>query len=536
LCGTLGRMGGVDRNQPASLGRYRLYGEIASGGMATVYFARQIGAGGFSKTVAIKKMHPHYAKEAEFVKMFLDEARITARVQHPNVVSILDVVATNQELFIVMEYVHGETLSRYWQLCAEQNHSAPIAIACAIIGNVLHGLHAAHVAKSYTGIPLNIVHRDVSPQNILVGVDGWARVNDFGIAKAVGRMQTTREGQLKGKLCYMAPEQFNNQPATAQTDLYSVGVVFWELLTGQPLISGESEAEIIMNLINETIEPPSRYNSRVPPSLDAIVMKALARNPHHRFAHAREMALAIESTQQIALPTDVGAWAESLAPSAFQNRNKMVTMMDSDMLFDSDWVYKVNNEMIEVSPDFVRVVPTTNASIHPYVELPDQYATRSPASASTNPSMTTATNGGRSASRWWLVPLSIVGTLLVCFVMFRMWLTNHNTDLATTRSAVALSSSETPSMAVPTPTPASSPAISMVVSSATKPLESSLPPQGALSTHVPTKLDTATNKIKKTTTPSGGPPSTGKPHSTSACSPYTKLPDGKVIFNKDCLN
>ena len=189
------------------VGRYALYAEIAAGGMATVHFGRLLGPVGFSRTVAIKRLHPQFAKDPEFVSMFLDEARLAARIRHPNVVPTLDVVATDGELFLVMDYVPGESIARLSRVLRERQETLPIRILSATIAGVLHGLHATHEAKDERGHPLGIVHRDVSPQNVLVGTDGVPRVLDFGVAKAAGRVQTTREGQIKGKLSYMPPEQ-----------------------------------------------------------------------------------------------------------------------------------------------------------------------------------------------------------------------------------------------------------------------------------------------------------------------------------------
>jgi serine/threonine protein kinase len=184
-------------------GRYALCGEIASGGMATVHLARQLGAAGFARIVAVKRLHERYARDPELVAMFLDEARIVARI---------DVVAEDGELFLVLEYVHGESLLRVMRVANKNGTPLPIPVVAAALAGALHGLHEAHDARSETGEPLGIVHRDVSPHNVLVGTDGVSRVLDFGVAKATERIQTTLEGQLKGKLSYMAPEQLTNGP------------------------------------------------------------------------------------------------------------------------------------------------------------------------------------------------------------------------------------------------------------------------------------------------------------------------------------
>src|SRR5580700_10113505 len=201
-----------------TVGRYALHHEIASGGMATVHIGRLLGPVGFARTVAIKRLHAHMARNPEFVAMFLDEARLAARIRHPNVVSTLDVVATEGELFVVMEYVPGDSLARLLHAAREAGEPVPLPVAASIMVDVLHGLHAAHEASDERGQPLGLVHRDVSPHNVLVGTDGAAHVIDFGIAKAAGRAQVTREGQLKGKLAYMAPEQLKGGTGGSKVD------------------------------------------------------------------------------------------------------------------------------------------------------------------------------------------------------------------------------------------------------------------------------------------------------------------------------
>jgi serine/threonine protein kinase len=189
------------------VGRYAVYGKLASGGMATVHLGRLMGPAGFSRTVAIKRLHPQFAKDPDFVAMFLDEARLAARIQHQNVVATVDVVARDDELFLVMDYVRGESFSRLLRASRKQGIDIPPRVIASVMVGMLHGLHAAHEAKDERGQPLSMVHRDVSPQNVIVGVDGVPRVLDFGVAKAAARVQVTRDGQMKGKLSYMAPEQ-----------------------------------------------------------------------------------------------------------------------------------------------------------------------------------------------------------------------------------------------------------------------------------------------------------------------------------------
>lgn len=317
-----------DEHSSRTVGRYVLYGEIASGGMATVHFGRLSGPVGFSRTVAIKRLHPHFAKDPEFVTMFLDEARLCGRIRHPNVVPTLDVVTTQGEIFIVMEYVAGEALSKLLKSAQQKNLLVPPKIAATIVSSVLHGLHAAHTTKDEHGRELGIVHRDVSPQNILVGADGTTRVLDFGVAKAAGRLQTTRDGQLKGKIAYMPPEQLSGAPVTRQVDVYGTSVVLWEALTGRRLFDGETEAIVLARALEGTVDPPSAHNALLEPAVDAMVLRGLARDPAARYETAREMALAIEQTIGLASPSEVGEWVESVLGEELQRRAQTIAEIE----------------------------------------------------------------------------------------------------------------------------------------------------------------------------------------------------------------
>jgi serine/threonine-protein kinase len=312
------------------VGRYAMYGEIAAGGMATVHYGRLLGPVGFSRTVAIKRLHPHYAKDPEFVAMFLDEARLAARIRHPNVVQTLDVVARDGELFLVMDYVQGESLSKLARAARQQERPLPVAIVSAILCGALQGLHAAHEATNEHGEPLGIVHRDVSPQNVLVGADGVPRVLDFGVAKAAGRIHTTREGQLKGKLAYMATEQLRADTVDRRTDVYAAGVVLWEALTLQRLFAGESEAVVVTSVLERVVQPPSAIVAGLPAGVDDVVMRALERDPSRRFATAQQMALALEASVSPASNMRVADWIQGLAGDVLAVRAKSVARIESD--------------------------------------------------------------------------------------------------------------------------------------------------------------------------------------------------------------
>jgi serine/threonine-protein kinase len=318
---------------PHVIGRYALFEEIAFGGMATVHLGRLAGTAGFSRTVAIKRLHPQFARDPEFVTMFLDEARLASRAQHPNVVATLDVVADVNEVYLVMEYVRGEALSKLWRNSNEYGRQIPADIATSIICDLLNGLHAAHEAKSETGEPLGIVHRDVSPQNVLVGRDGIARVLDFGVAKAAQRAQSTREGQVKGKLGYMSPEQLNAKAVDRRADIFAAGVIAWETLVGQRLFMGDDAGEIIGKLLSGTIEAPNEVllrlgKQKISQDVDDAVMMALARDPNERYPTARDFAIALEAAIVVAPPHKVGEWVQELAGPELDARMRKVEQIE----------------------------------------------------------------------------------------------------------------------------------------------------------------------------------------------------------------
>ena len=297
------------------LGRYELFDVLASGGMASVHLGRLCGDDSFARVVAIKRLHPQFARDPEFAGMLRDEARLASRIRHPNVVSVIDIIAEGGELSLVMDYVPGESLSR---LAATAR--VPPAIAASLMLGVLAGLHAAHEACDETGRALDLVHRDVSPHNVLVGTDGLAHVIDFGIAKARGRSSMTREGDLKGKLAYMAPEQIRRAPVSRAADIYAASATLWELLVGRRVFESEDEAGLIVQILGGATDPPSRFAPDVPPAVDAVVMRGLAREPTRRYPTARAMAEALEQALAPAPHAAVAAWLEANAEDALLER------------------------------------------------------------------------------------------------------------------------------------------------------------------------------------------------------------------------
>ena len=305
------------------VGRYRIYEEFAAGGMASIHFGKLGGEGGFSRLVAIKRMHPQFTRDLEFVNMFMDEARVAGRIQHPNVVSVIDVIRSGDELLLVMDYVHGESLSRLQKQLHDENAKTPPEIAARLVVDLLHGLHAAHEATGEFGAPLGIVHRDVSPHNLLVGIDGIARVVDFGIAKAHGRIQETVDGSIRGKLAYFSPEQFEHR-VDRRTDVFAAAIVLWEALCGRKLFTGDSQWEVVQAVLTSEIVDPSQEDATIPAALGAVVMRGLARDVDARFQTARDMAVAIESSLALASHSTVADWVRSLAGPALDARRQRI--------------------------------------------------------------------------------------------------------------------------------------------------------------------------------------------------------------------
>lgn len=314
-----------------TVGRYEIYGVMASGGMATVHYGRLTGPAGFSRPVAIKQMHAHYATNPEFAAMFLDEAQLASRVRHPNVVSLLDLVTTPDDIFLILEYVHGDSLSSLLRRSAERGIPVPIRIAATVVCSALYGLHAAHEAKDALGRSLQIVHRDVSPQNILVGTDGVARVLDFGVAKAAYRLRATGEGEVKGKVSYMAPEQLNGDDVDRRSDVFSAAIVLWEALTGKRMADGSNPGTSVVKILLGEIEPPSHHRPDVPVELDEVVVRALQKNPADRYQTARDMTVALEAAVGVAAASEIGAWVEMLAGQTIGPRAQVFEEIESQL-------------------------------------------------------------------------------------------------------------------------------------------------------------------------------------------------------------
>jgi serine/threonine protein kinase len=306
--------GGPSISAPSIVvGRYELGAEIGVGGLATVHIGRILGDVGFSRPVAIKRLHPHLARDPAFVAGFVDEAHLAVRISHPNVVATLDVISAEGELLLVMEYVAGASLSHLLRAGGSGDELAHVACVAAVMVDALAGLQAAHDAVDENGKSLGLVHRDVSPQNIMVGFDGRARMLDFGVAKATGRKarERTRTGVIKGKLGYVAPEQFDGT-VSRQSDIYAAAVVLWEAVAGRRLFDGDTDGEIIHRVLSGRVDAPSVHRPGLSPELDALVLRGLSMEPSARFVTAEEMATALRRAVQPASALEVAEWVKRL--------------------------------------------------------------------------------------------------------------------------------------------------------------------------------------------------------------------------------
>ncbi len=301
---------------PQWLGDYEVIQWIATGGMAEVYVGRRRGARGFTKQVALKRILPQFATDTEFTSMFIDEARLCATLTHPNLVEVFDFGEAKGELFMAMELVEGTTCARLVRAAARRGEAVPLEDALFIVLNVLRGLEYAHDAEDEQGNSLNLVHRDVSPGNVLISRTGAVKLTDFGIVRAAHIERRTDSGQLKGKIGYMSPEQVTGRELDRRSDLFTVGIVLAELLTGRPLFSYGDELDILFRIRDADATVFLRYSTDLPVELSAIVLRALARDPADRFASAGEFAEAIEGfvrAQRLVLsPMRLGAYVEAL--------------------------------------------------------------------------------------------------------------------------------------------------------------------------------------------------------------------------------
>ncbi|NNE19488.1 MAG: protein kinase [Myxococcales bacterium] len=320
--------------KPGRIGRYELRFELASGGMGSVYLARLDGTAGFEKLVALKRIHPHLAKESGCIEMFLDEAKIASRITHPNVCSVFDFGQADGEYYIAMEYLVGEPLARLFTQVAkipEQRRSPLLPLRMArIIADACEGLHAAHELKDANGDLLNVVHRDVSPRNLFITYDGAVQLVDFGVASARERLHKTSTGDVKGTIAYMAPEQLKAGRIDRRIDTWALGAALWEALAVKRLFKRDTTANTMFALLYEDIAPPSKFRPQVPKELDEIALKALARNPDERWQSAREMGQALRRFlsrhEGLVGPAELSQWMSELFPQGEARKNQLMEL------------------------------------------------------------------------------------------------------------------------------------------------------------------------------------------------------------------
>jgi eukaryotic-like serine/threonine-protein kinase len=371
-----------EARDPLRLGKYDLLGRIGFGGMAEVWLARQHGPMGFEKLVAIKRLLPHLQDQDPFVRMFLDEARIAARINHANVVQIYDLGQADESYFIAMEYLLGESLARVMGEGVKRGHPLPDLLSIAVVAQMCKGLHHAHALRDAKGLPLAIVHRDVSPQNVVLLYDGAVKLLDFGIAKARERLSEATTTGMKGKYAYMSPEQCVGDPVDHRSDIFAAGVVLWELLTRRRLFKHPNKLMVLKMITEGHVAEPTRVNPEAPPELDPICLRALAKNPSERYQTANELADDLEGVLAkrglSGAPNKLSEYLGDVFADDLERRNQFAAIITED------------EAPRETAEHWLDLLPEPTGEVISF--------TRSPA---------VATSGGkpplaRSSSRWWI--------------------------------------------------------------------------------------------------------------------------------------
>ncbi len=320
------------RDAPVRIGPYEIVMELAAGGMATTFVACKRGETFFERLVVLKRIHPWLLQDPKSSDMLRDEARLAGAIQHPHVVHVEDVINHDGEVCLVMPYVESLSLAALLKAVRQAGERIPPAIASRILIDVLAGLHAAHEAKDIRGEPLHIVHRDLSPNNILVGTEGQSRIIDFGIARATSRLCQTNSRDMKGTIAYMSPEQLRRRDLDRRADVFAAGAVLYELLTGQRLFDGQDEADILIGVLADEVPAVSSQCPEVCPDVDGVVARALARDRDERFPSAHAFADAIGTTLAPASPADVGVWVNRFGTDEFVRRRATIrTAIDREV-------------------------------------------------------------------------------------------------------------------------------------------------------------------------------------------------------------
>jgi eukaryotic-like serine/threonine-protein kinase len=309
-------------------GKYDLLVQLATGGMAEIWLARVSGAAGFEKLVVVKRLLSQLSINPDYVEMFLDEARINARLSHGNVVQVLELGQVEGRYFMSMEYVAGMTVAQMGKRATQRLGQVPQDVACGVVAQACAGLHHAHERTQSDGTPLNIIHRDVSPQNLIISFEGQVKVVDFGIAKAEGRIAQTRAGLVKGKSAYMSPEQCLGLPLDRRSDVFALGIVLWELCTSRRLFKRPQPYQTFDAITREDVPPPRALNRAVATQVEAVIMRALARKVEQRYASAGEMQEALEhamtQAELRARASDLSHFVDKEFPEFAQEQQRLI--------------------------------------------------------------------------------------------------------------------------------------------------------------------------------------------------------------------
>ncbi len=310
-------------------GEYKIMKKIASGGMAEVFLAKRVGMKGFEKLLAIKRILPQFAENEEFIAMFIDEAKLAGKLNHRNIVQIYDFGNQQDSYYIAMEYIFGKDLRSIMKKSKERGERLPLAQCAYIITEAAKGLEYAHTLKDLSGKSLQIIHRDISPQNILISYEGEVTLADFGIAKAASKSTETRAGVLKGKLLYMSPEQAWGKPIDRRSDLYSLGVVLYEMVTHRKIFDADSEFSMLEKVRNADVEFPSNVFANLPQDFLQIIRKALEKNPENRYQSAHELRVDLENylltTQERLSEKIVADYLKKLFQEEIEEERKILT-------------------------------------------------------------------------------------------------------------------------------------------------------------------------------------------------------------------
>jgi eukaryotic-like serine/threonine-protein kinase len=315
------------------LGRYRILARLRAGGMATLYLAQRRGAAGFTRPVAIKVIHPHLASDPRFVQMFVDEARLSAKLDDPHIVRVEELGEEKGTYFLVMEYVAGVSLAQLLRALGERKRRLNVSIATGIAMQIAAGLHAAHEATDERGQPMSLVHRDVSPHNVLLAFKGHVKLIDFGIAKAIGQTKDTQTGSLRGKIAYMPPEQAFGRPVERRADVYALGIVLWEMLTMQRLFEADNDFALLERVRHPVVRPPSTLVVGIPPELDEVVLRALSPEPSGRPSTADELRAMLGAAVPSAVAlsaSDVATFLVAAMPASVEDSRRRLAAAGDD--------------------------------------------------------------------------------------------------------------------------------------------------------------------------------------------------------------